>query len=198
MTLSAVTLSRKLYLAATSDASVSDAYAQASTADGVLSYTLDVSSLHLNTAYLRVTSGSIPLAKVAVITKADSRSAIAAPTDITAALDAKVNNVVHLNWACVDDAASYLIAYTPSGGSASTVQVASDGAQAQSYTLEGLSYGTSYSFTVTARPDPYFCLDSTPASADKSVTTGAQPSGLKVDYINVSMTDATSTPEEEG
>ena len=147
--------------------------------------------MHLHTACLRVTSGSVGISKVAVIAKNDSRVALEAPSNVKASLDEHVNNTVHISWTGTESAAAYLLAYTPEGGSTSYVTVPDD-----HITLEALDYSTSYSYSVTALSNPYFDKSSE-ATAGTAFATGAQPSGMKIDVITVAQTAATTTSYAE-
>ena len=185
ITVSSISATRKLFLTDSSSGTVETAH-QSVSASTTGTYTLDVSSLHLHTACLRVTAGAVGISKVAVIPKNDSRVALEAPSNVKASLDGKVNNTVHISWTGTESAAAYLLAYTPEGGSTSYVTVPDD-----HITLEALDYSTSYSYSVTALSNPYFDKSSE-ATAGTAFATGAQPSGMKIDVITVSQTNATS------
>ena len=190
ITVSSISATRKLFLTDSSTGQIGSAY-QSVSASETGTYTLDVSSLHLHTACLRVTSGSVGISKVAVIAKNDSRVALEAPSNVKASLDEHVNNTVHISWTGTESAAAYLLAYTPEGGSTSYVTVPDD-----HITLEALDYSTSYSYSVTALSNPYFDKSSE-ATAGTAFATGAQPSGMKIDVITVAQTAATTTSYAE-
>ena len=185
VTVASISGTRSIFLTDSSTGQIGSAY-QSVSASTTGTYTLDVSSLHLHTACLRVTSGAVGISKVAVIAKNDSRVALEAPSNVKASLDGKVNNTVHISWTGTESAAAYLLAYTPEGGSTSYVTVPDD-----HITLEALDYSTSYSYSVTALSNPYFDKSSE-ATAGTAFATGAQPSGMKIDVITVSQTNATS------
>ena len=153
-------------------------------------YVLDVHTQHLHTACLRVTAGAVKIAKVAVIAKNDSRVALDAPTGITAKKDAQVSNTVHLSWNSVENAKAYRLSYTAGGTTSVTIPAEEVGTMA--FTLEGLEYSTTYNFGITALADGYFSLDSPEAAFAGSITTGAQPEGMKIDVITWALTNVTT------
>ncbi len=185
VTVASISGTRSIFLTDSSTGQIGSAY-QSVSASTTGTYTLDVSSLHLHTACLRVTSGAVSFAKVAVIAKNDSRETLDAPSNLFAALDGHVNNTVHLSWTGTENAASYLVTYTPEGGSTSSVTVVDE-----NVTLESLDYSKSYSYSVTALSNPYFDKNSN-ATAGEAFVTGAQPAGMKIDVITVAQTAATS------
>ncbi|MBO5596210.1 MAG: DNA/RNA non-specific endonuclease [Bacteroidales bacterium] len=178
---------RTLSLTSTSSGTPGDPYQSVVANAGAGEYVLNVNSQHLHTAFLRVSGGAVSIAKVAVITKNDGRTALDAPTDVSARLDEHVKNTVHLAWTGTENAAAYRVAYTPEGGEATSVTVADE-----AITLEGLDYGTTYSYSVTALANLYFQQHSAP-TVGAAFTTGAQPAGMKIDVITVAQTSATST-----
>ncbi len=186
VTVSYLAASRTLFLTNSSSGAIGTAY-QSVSASTTGTYTMDVSSLHLHTACLRVTSGAVSIAKVAVIAKNDSRVALDAPSNVKAKLDEHVNNTVHLSWAGTENAASYLVAFTPEGGSTSYVTVTDE-----SVVLEALEYSTSYSYSVTSVANPYFQKNSAATAGASAIATKAQPDGMKVDVITVAQTNATT------
>ncbi len=190
VTVASISGTRSIFLTDSSTGQIGSAH-QSVSASATGTYTLDVSSLHLHTACLRVTSGAVGISKVAVIAKNDSRVALEAPSNVKASLDGKVNNTVHISWTGTESAAAYLLAYTPEGGSTSYVTVPDD-----HITLEALDYSTSYSYSVTALSNPYFDKSSE-ATAGTAFATGAQPSGMKIDVITVAQTAATTTSYAE-
>ncbi len=187
ITVSSISATRKLFLTDSSSGTVETAH-QSVSASTTGTYTLDVSSLHLHTACLRVTSGAVSFAKVAVIAKNDSRLALEAPSNVSAILDGFVNNTVHLSWTGTENAASYLVAFTPEGGSTSYVNVIDEHLE-----LEALEYSTNYTYSVTAVANPYFQKNSAETAGASAIATGAQPEGMKVDVITVAQTSATSS-----
>ncbi|MEE3466678.1 MAG: fibronectin type III domain-containing protein, partial [Candidatus Cryptobacteroides sp.] len=186
ITVSSISATRKLFLTDSSTGQIGSAH-QSVSASTTGTYTLDVSSLHLHTACLRVTSGAVGISKVAVIAKNDSRVALDAPSNVKASLDEHVNNTVHISWTGTENATAYLVAYTPEGGSTSYVTVTDEYA-----VLEALEYSTNYSYSVTAVADPYFNTNSSATAGASAIATGAQPAGMKLDVITVSQTNATS------
>lgn len=154
-------------------------------------YTFDLSGESVSQAYLRSGGEAAYIQSVQVVSKADSREALASPTGITASLDANVNNLVYLQWNTVKNASAYQIDYTPAGGSTSSMVVAADDTEQMQCTLEGLQYSKSYSFAVTAIANRYFSKNSVAASAASALSTKEQPNGLTVDVIDVAFTGVT-------
>ena len=186
VTVASISGTRSIFLTDSSTGQIGSAY-QSVSASETGTYTLDVSDQHLHTACLRVTAGTVGISKVAVIAKNDSRVALEAPSNVKASLDEHVKNTVHLAWTGTENAAAYRVTYTPEGGEATSVTIADE-----AITLEGLDYGTTYSYSVTALANLYFNQHSTP-TAGTAFTTGAQPAGMKIDVITVAQTSATST-----
>lgn len=182
---------RTLSLTSTSSGTPGDPYQSVVANAGAGEYVLNVNSQHLHTAFLRVSGGAVSIAKVAVIAKNDSRTALDAPTDVSARLDEHVKNTVHITWTGTENAVAYMVTYTPEGGEATSVTVADE-----AITLEGLDYGTTYSYSVTALANLYFQQHSAP-TVGAAFTTGAQPAGMKIDVITVSQTNATSNSYED-
>lgn len=185
VTVSSINGTRNIFLTNSSSGVVGDAY-QSVSASATGTYVLDVSDQHLHTACLRVTAGAVMMTKVSVVSKSDSRTTLAAPADVSAEPDAKVNNTVNLHWSASENAAAYLVTYTPEGGSASSITVSDE-----FVSLESLDYSTTYSYSVTALADLYFSQHSS-ATAGVAFTTGAKPDGLKVDVITWALTEVDS------
>ena len=186
VTISSLASTRKIFLVDSSTGTEAASYKSVS-ANAAGEYVLDVSDRHLHTACLRVTGGSVNFAKVAVIAKNDARTALEAPTGVSAQLDEHVKNTVHITWTGTENAVAYMVTYTPEGGESTSLTVSDE-----SVSLEGLDYGTNYSYSVTALADLYFNQHSTP-TAGTVFTTGVQPAGMKIDVITVAQTSATST-----
>ena len=189
ITVSSISATRKLFLTDSSTGQIGSAH-QSVSASTTGTYTLDVSSLHLHTACLRVTSGAVGISKVAVIAKNDSRVALEAPTGITAEKDAQVSNTVHLSWNSVENTKAYRLSYT--AGGTTSVTIPAEEVETMAFTLEGLEYSTTYNFGITALADGYFSLDSPEAAFAGSITTGAQPEGMKIDVITWALTNVTT------
>lgn len=179
--------SRTLFLSATNDGTLDGALASVSTSAGETVYQMDVRDKHIHTGFLRV-NGSVSVKKVSAVAKNDARIALPEPTNLEASLDALVNNAVHLSWTGVEDAAAYLVAYTPEGGSTSYVTVTEERAD-----LEALEYSKNYTYSVTSVANPYVQVNSAATAGASAIATGAQPEGLKVDVITVAQTSATSS-----
>lgn len=195
VTVASISSTRKIFLTDSSTGEVGSAY-QSVSASTTGTYILDVSGQHLHTACLRVTAGAVGISKVAVIAKNDSRIAMEAPSNVSATLDALVNNTVHLSWNRVENAKAYRVSYT--AGSTAVVTIPAEEVETMSFTLEGLEYSTTYTFGITALADGYFSQDSPEATLAGSITTGAQPEGMKIDVITWALTDVTTYQDWSG
>lgn len=181
-----------VYLSSSADGSVSSALTSVTATAAQSLFNLDVSAQHLHTAFLRVSSNEAPtFLKVAAVTKSDSRAVLEAPDEVTATLDDKVKNLIHLSWDGVENAAAYRVDYTPAGQETITVLIPADEANDMEYDLQNLLFSTVYSISVTALADPYFDKDSVPAVATPT-STGTQPVSLKVDELTEATTGITS------
>ncbi len=179
--------SRTLFLSATNGGTLDGALASVSTSAGETVYQMDVRDLHIHTGFLRVNGGGISVKKVSAVAKNDARIALPEPTNLQASLDDHVKNTVHLSWTGVEDAAAYLVAYTPEGGSTSYVTVTEESAD-----LEALEYSKNYTYSVTSVANPYVQVNSAAMAGASAIATGAQPSGMKVDVITWELTGVTS------
>lgn len=179
--------SRTLFLSATNGGTLDGALASVSTSAGETVYQMDVRDQHIHTGFLRVNGGGISVKKVSAVAKNDARIALPEPTNLQASLDAHVKNTVHLSWTGVEDAAVYLVAYTPEGGSTSYVTVTEESAD-----LEALEYSKNYTYSVTSVANPYVQVNSAATAGASAIATGAQPSGMKVDVITWELTGVTS------
>lgn len=179
--------SRTLFLSATNGGTLDGALASVSTSAGETVYQMDVRDQHIHTGFLRVNGGGISVKKVSAVAKNDARIALPEPTNLQASLDDHVKNTVHLSWTGVEDAAAYLVAYTPEGGSTSYVTVTEESAD-----LEALEYSKNYTYSVTSVANPYVQVNSAATAGASAIATGAQPSGMKVDVITWELTGVTS------
>ena len=132
-----------------------------------MEYVFDVASDNINTAYLRCKGAAAYIKKVAVVTKkAENRTQLSAPTDVTAALDG--TNDIALTWTKAADAVGYEIVCTPTAGNPVVKEVG----DVASYTVEGLANNTEYTITMYSIPDYYTHTKSVAAaSTPASVTT---------------------------
>ena len=188
----AMAADKTLFLSSTANGTEGDIASLTTVADQTV-YTFDLSAAEVSQAYLRASLAAAYILKVAVVGNEDSREALADPTNLTATLDTRVNNLVHLSWNTVPDAAYYRIDYTPEGGSTSSMMVEADETDQMLQDLDGLEYSKTYTFTITAIADEYFSKNSSAVDAVAPLTTGAQPAGLTVDVIDVALTGVTST-----
>ena len=138
-----------------------------------MTYVFDVSSNHINTAYLRVTNNPVYISKLIITTsKVDTRSALTTPASVTAARntdDDDVTNSIDVSWGSVSGAIEYQVTLTPEVGEP-VVQTTTG----TSYTFTGLAYSTSYTPSVIAIADPYVALNSLSGTGEAAATI-AQP-----------------------
>ena len=138
-----------------------------------LVYTIDISSSSVNTAYLRSNGAQLLIDKIEVYAGEDNRTAIAAPSSVTAALnndDANVTNSIDVSWSAVDGAVGYLITLSPDSGEDVVVNASSS-----PYTVTGLQYDMDYLVSVQAVPADYYINKiSAQTTAPDVVTTGSE------------------------
>ena len=192
----AIAAGKTLFLSSTANGTEGDVASLTTVADQTV-YTFDLTaSDDVSQAYLRVSGAAAYIMKVAVVGKNDNREALEEPANYSGTLDTRVNNLVHLEWNTVPDAAYYQINYTPEGGSTSSVLVEADETAQMQQDLDGLEYDKTYTFTITAIADEYFSKNSSAVNA-APLTTGAQPAGLTVDVIDVALTGVSSSSYTE-
>jgi hypothetical protein len=108
----------------------------------------------------------------------------AAPTGLTASAG---NTQLSLSWTAPTTThgtiTNYLVEYTPSGGSAQYVLTGSTGT---SYTLTGLTNGTSYTVRVAAVNFTAGDYSGTVTATPNSATVPGSPTGLSTDWKNLS------------
>lgn len=188
---SAMSSGKQLILTSGADQKTGD-IGTLNTVDNQLEYSFDLSDLHITEAFLRTYGAAAYIQKVTVVTKNDDREVLDAPTDFTAQLDANVKNTARLQWKTAENASAYLISYTPEGGAAKTVTVPAEETETMAFSLEGLEYDKSYTFSIVSQADSYFNRNSAPAPATAPIVTGAQPEGIYYDVINLATTGATN------
>lgn len=191
----AIAAGKTLFLSSTANGTEGDVASLTTVADQTV-YTFDLTASDVSQAYLRVSGAAAYIMKVAVVGKNDSREALEEPANYSGTLDTRVNNLVHLEWDTVPDAAYYQINYTPEGGSTSSVLVEADETAQMQQDLDGLEYAKTYTFTITAIADEYFSKNSSAVNA-APLTTGAQPAGLTVDVIDVALTGVSTSSYTE-
>lgn len=137
---------------------------------GQLVYTVDLSSEEVKTAYIHSKGGQSHIAKVEVYCGTDTRTAVTAPTNVTAELNSESTTSIDVSWNAPSDenVGGYLISLTP--GNYSSVVI---GSNVTTGTIGGLATSTTYSVSVKSLPeDPYLYRESS-ASGNVSVTTGS-------------------------
>lgn len=128
----------------------------------------------IKTAYFRSTGVQAQVEKVEVIAGTDTRTAIAAPTNVTATLNSSEVNAIDVSWGSVDGAVSYIVTLTPDTGNDIVVKAASS-----PYTVTDLAYEMDYLVSVQAEPADYYInkISAMTTFADV-VTTGAAATGV--------------------
>lgn len=189
-----VTLSRaikddqKLTLETAAD-TYSGSIASVTTVADQTEYTFDLTSLETKytTAYLRSVGATAYITKVSVLAGTDTRTALAAPASVTAAVDAETVNTINVSWDAVSDAASYIV--TLYDGDVNVVKTVS-GVSEVSYSFTDLSYSSSYIVTVKASPSDYYTSKDSNEKDSDVVKTGAEPAGVAY-YVKV-----TTSPDD--
>ena len=154
-----------------------------------LVYTIDLSSSSVNTAYLRSNGAQLLIDKIEVYAGTDTRTALSAPTNVNASLNADANNAIDVSWDTVDGAGSYLISLMDENTDITTKVAATS-----PYTVTGLEHEMEYNISVKAIPsDPYVNKESPEADAPSAVTTGAGSTDYSVvETSNVTLTAGTN------
>lgn len=148
-------------------------------------YTFDLSSKSVKTAYLKAFNHQIKVTKVVVLAGTDTRTALDVPASVTAAVDAETVNTINVSWDAVSGAASYTVTLQADGSSDVVVTTTNT-----SYVFSDLAYETDYLITVVANPSDYYTnKDSDGAVPDDFVKTGAKPAGT-VTYHYEALTTA--------
>ena len=170
VTLKTVTASKTITLE-TSATAKSGSIASLTTTEASV-YTFDLTSSSVKTAYFRSNGFQAQVEKIEVYAGEDNRTAIAAPSSVTAALnndDANVTNSIDVSWSAVDGAVGYLITLSPDSGEDVVVNASSS-----PYTVTGLQYDMDYIVSVQAVPDYYINKISAQTTAIDVVTTGSE------------------------
>lgn len=148
-------------------------------------YTFDLSSQKVKTAYLKAFNHQIKVTKVVVYAGTDTRTALAAPASVTAAVDAETVNTINVSWDAVTGAGSYTVTLSADGASDVVVTATNT-----SYVFSDLAYETEYLIAVVANPSDYYInKDSDGAVPEDFVKTGAKPAG-QVTYHYEALTAA--------
>lgn len=147
--------------------------ASEATSEGVLTYTFDLTGGSYKTAYLRSSGFQAKVAKIEVYAGTDTRTPLAAPTNVAASLnvdDANVTNSIDVSWDAVDGAGGYVITLMDENSDLVIKKVA-----CSPYTVTGLEYDMEYMIAVKAVPsDTYVNKESAETDAPSLVTTGTE------------------------
>ena len=115
--------------------------------------------------------------------KKDSRSYLAPPASVTAAVNGSDDSVIDVTFGTVANAGTYVIVATPTAG----VDVIKEGVTSSPATIavsDGLEYNTTYSISVYAVPsDPASYRSSLSKKASSTVTTGDWPAASYGDAL---------------
>lgn len=144
--------------------------------------TFDLTGKGLKTAYLRVSGGALQVSSIEVWAGEDTRTQLAAPSNIAAALLEGSANSIEVVWDAVENAGSYVVTATPATGDAVSETVTEP-----SHTFTNLAYETEYTISVVAKPENTATHTDSEAGvcADK-VTTGSKPAGT-IEWINTAF-----------
>lgn len=138
-----------------------------------LVYTFDLSSDSYKTAYLRASGAQAVVSKIEVYAGSDTRTQLAAPTNVGATLntdDANVTNSIDVSWDAVDGAGSYIITLMDEN-----TDLVIKEASSSPYTVTGLEYDMEYLIAVKAVPsDVYVNTESSETDAPSPVSTGSE------------------------
>lgn len=138
-------------------------------------YTFDLSSKSVKTAYLKAFGHQIKVTKVVVLAGTDTRTALDAPASVSATVDAETVNTINVSWEAVSGAASYIVTlYDKDLNVIKTVS----GVSEASYSFTDLIYSSSYIVTVKASPSDYYTNKDSIETDSDVVTTGENTSGI--------------------
>lgn len=158
-------------------------------------YTFDLTSgPSVKTAYFRSTDATANIEKIEVYSGTDTRTALAAPTSVSAELNGSTANSIDVSWSSVDGALGYIITLVPDSGDDVVVKAASS-----PYTVTDLAYNMDYLVSVQAEPDYYINTVSAETTASDVVTTGSNLTGeVTLTTNEISMGSNTVQGTENG
>lgn len=139
---------------------------------GKTEYIFDLSGKEMKTAYLRVTGTLLYVTSVEAVAGEDTRTQLAAPSNIMAALVDGTPNSIEVVWDAVENAGSYVVTATPATGDAVGETVTEP-----SHTFTNLAYETEYTISVVAKPADAAAYKDSEAGIAENVTTGSKPAG---------------------
>lgn len=167
---SAIAADKKLTLETTADGTEGSVLALNTVAEQT-SYSFDLTSKTVKTAYLRSVGAAAKVLKIEVLAGTDTRAAkVAATSTVSAAVNGSDPVALDVSWTAVDGAAGYEVTLTPTSGPAVVRNAA---ANATSITISGLTPSTSYTPSVVTIADPYLAIANSDSQAGSAVATGA-------------------------
>ncbi len=146
----------------------------------------------MKTAYLRVTGQALHVSSIEVWAGEDTRTQLAAPSNIKAALVDGTPNSIKVTWNAVENAGSYVVTATPATGDAVSETVTEP-----SHTFTNLAYETEYTISVVAKPADAAAYKDSEAGvcADKVKTSANTSTSHTVTYTVASTTSVTTSGE---
>ena len=162
--------SLKLFFADTPEENDSDIYVIPESIVGEC--TIDLSKQKRKTGYIRATGAAPYITKVEVFTQDDTRPALSAPANVSAAVDQTIANKIDVSWDAVQSAAGYKV--TLAYGNNHSVSQTTSGT---SISFENLEYETAYTPSVVALSADLYSYQDSPAAACAAVTTGGSGVG---------------------
>lgn len=196
----AIAAGKKLTLETTSDGTEGSILSLTTVADQT-SYSFDLTSKTVKTAYLRSVGAAAKVSKIEVLAGEDTRAAKApAPASIEAALNGSDPNTIDVTWTAASGAAGYIVTLTPTAGDAVVKNAA---ANATSISFDALPSSTTFTPTIVTVADPYLHKANSDSQAGSDVATGvpatttiaaikAKTSGSEVAF-SAMLTDALVT-----
>lgn len=153
--------------------------ASATISEGTTEYTFDLSESNVNTAYLRANGSPAKITKIEVYAGQDTRPGTqAAPTTVTAVVDASTTNTIIVSWTASTGATGYEVTLTPDEGDPITKTV---DATTTTTSFAGLEFSTEYTPSVVALGDLYLVKANSASVAGDAVTTGNPTKGQSID-----------------
>ncbi len=171
VTLSEAPKSENSLLLATSKSATTGDIASLTGDGSKTEFTFDLSEKEVKTAYLRASGAAAKILSVLVIVGEDVRTALLTP-EVIADLEKDSANSIEVSWGAVENAGSYVVTATPTEGKAVSKTVTET-----SCTFTDLTYETTYSISVVAKPSDYSLYLDSVAGTSEDVTTLAKPSG---------------------
>ncbi len=161
---------------------------------------LTINSVKYNTRYIQYNSNQPRFAcytgtqKDVAIYYKKGIPALGTPVidDVNSKVDSEVPNKVVLNWASVEGADSYEVAYYPTADPTAKVSLPATGIEGTTATIEGLEYSTEYTFEVVAVPAD-LTVNLPSSAATINITTGKNPSALDTPDVIATAVDGVNS-----